>query len=119
MINNISFRNKDGYLMTVGEFDTEKKNMRLYWAKSRADVAAAAELSAKRKEMNDMTLGLNNVPLRTKYPDLVIPEGVNTVEFIDKDYDIRYVCGIEQFKKCFNPETKTYEVNLRDFKKTR
>ena len=117
MINNISAPNKDGMHMTIGEYDTTKQKIRLYWAKAKVDRAASAQLSVDR--VANPKAEIADMPFTVLYPNFKMPEGVQSVELIDKDFDNRYVCDIATFMKFKLEDDKGYSVNLKDFKRTR
>lgn len=117
MINNISAPNKDGMHMTIGEYDTTKNKIRLYWSRARVDRAAAAQLSMEKQTNKNAEIG--DMPFIVHYPDFTIPEGAVSIELIDKDFDNRYECSLETFLKFKSSDNSGYLVNLKDFKRTR
>lgn len=75
MINNINAVNNYGISVSVGEYDTIKEKLRLYYSKSRM------------KKLDEIEVY-----------DVEIPEGAKNVELVDLDTDVRYIAEVEDFK---------------------
>lgn len=95
MIHIIKAPNAHGISNTIGEHDTIKNRLRMFYARSRM-----------------------RRPMEIEVYDVDIPEGVNNVELVDLDTDHRFVAELDYFAEAPRVDGKV-TLNVEDLTKIR